>query len=54
MPNQAGNRPLMTYLRTVDEVEELTGIDFFYHLTDSIQSQVESTYSLSDWSLSRH
>lgn len=54
MPNQAGSRPLMTYLRTVDEVEELTGIDFFYHLPDSIQSQVESTYSLSDWSLSRH
>ncbi len=54
MPNQAGNRPLMTYMLTVDEVEEQTGIDFFYNLPDSIESQVESTYSVADWSLSRH
>lgn len=53
MPNKAGNRPLMTYMLTVDEVEEKTGIDFFYNLPDSIESQVESTYSISDWSLSR-
>lgn len=54
MPNQAGNRPLMTYMLTVDEVEDRTGLDFFYNLPDSIESQVESTYSLSHWSLSRH
>lgn len=54
MPNTAGNRPLMTYMLSVDEVEERTGIDFFYNFPDSIESQVESTYSLSDWSLSRH
>ena len=53
MPNKAGNRPLMTYMHTVDEVEEQTGLDFFFHLPDSIESQVESTYSLSDWTLSR-
>lgn len=52
MQNKAGNRPLMTYMHTVDEVEEQTGIDFFYSLPDSIESKVESTYSISDWSLS--
>ena len=54
MPNKAGNRPLMTYMLTVDEIEEQSGIDFFYNLPDSIESQVENTYSISDWSLPRH
>ena len=53
MPNKAGNRPLMTYMLTVDEVEEQTGLDFFYNLPDSIEAQVESDYSISDWTLSR-
>ncbi len=53
MPNKAGNRPLMTYMFTVDEVEEQTGLDFFYNLPDSIESQVENSYSVSDWTLSR-
>ena len=53
MPNKAGNRPLMTYMLTVDEVEVQTGLDFFYNLPDSIESQVESDYSISDWTLSR-
>ena len=53
MPNKAGNRPLMTYMFTVDEIEEQTGIDFFYNLPDSIESQVENSYTISDWSLSR-
>lgn len=53
MPNQAGNRPLMTYMLSVDEVEAQTGIDFFYNLPDNLESQVESTYSVSDWTLSR-
>ena len=53
MPNQAGNRPLMTYMLSVDEVEAQTGIDFFYNLPDSLEAQIESTYSVSDWTLSR-
>ena len=53
MPNQAGNRPLMTYMLTVDEVEAQTGLDFFYNLPDSIEALVESDYSISDWTLSR-
>ena len=53
MPNQAGNRPLMTYMLTVDEVEAQTGMDFFYNLPDSIEAQVESDYNISDWTLSR-
>ena len=54
MPNKAGNKPLMTYMVSVDEVEQVSGIDFFYNLPDSIESQVESAYSISDWTISRH
>lgn len=53
MPNQAGSRPLMTYMMTVDEIENLTGVDFFYNLPDDIEEQVESDINLSDWSLKR-
>ncbi len=54
MPNKADNKPLMTYMVSVDEVEQVSGIDFFYNLPDSIESQVESAYSISDWTISRH
>ena len=45
MPNQAGNRPLMTYMLSVDEVEAQTGIDFFYNLPFSCGSILTHTVS---------
>lgn len=51
MPNQAGSRPLMTYMMTVDDVERLTGIDFFYNLPDSIEDVVEADYTITDWNV---
>lgn len=51
MPNQAGSRPLLTYLKSVDEVEELTGIDFFSALPDEIEEQVEQDINIQDWNL---
>ena len=50
-PNAAGHRPLMTYMTTVDEVEKLTGIDFFYQLPDSVENIIESDFTVSDWNL---
>lgn len=49
MSNAAGNQPLMTYMYSIDEVEQQTGIDFFYNLPDSIETVVESDYNISDW-----
>ena len=49
--NEAGSKPLMTHMFSVDEVEELTGIDFFYHLPDSIENKIEAEYIVSDWTL---
>lgn len=52
MPNAPGNRPLMTYMHSVDEVEQLTGIDFFYNLPDSIEDIIEADFEISDWIIS--
>ena len=50
-PNQAGSRPLMTYMVSVNEIENITGIDFFYNLPDDVEECVESNINLSEWSL---
>lgn len=47
--NEAGNRPKGDYVNSVDEVERITGIDFFPSLPDSVESRVEATCSLADW-----
>lgn len=39
--NQAGNRPKGDYVNSVDEVERITGIDFFPALPDKVERQVE-------------
>lgn len=53
MPNTAGNHPLMTYMRSVDEVEKMSGIDFFCNLPDSIEKKVEADFNISDWIVKR-
>ena len=51
MPNASGNRPLMSYIHTVDEVEAASGIDFFYNLPDTIEDKIESDFIISDWTV---
>lgn len=49
--NAPANQPLMTYMRSVDEVEALTGIDFFYQLPDEIEQMVEADFTVADWTV---
>ena len=51
MPNAAGNRPLMTYMLSVGEVEQLTDIDFFPQLPDSVENIIEADFTVADWTL---
>lgn len=46
--NVAGKKKLESYARSIDEIEELTGIDFFHKLPDEIEEKAESAY---DWKL---
>lgn len=47
--NEDGRRPLATYVRSVDDIEQLTGIDFFAALPDDVENQVEKQADLSAW-----
>lgn len=49
--NKAGHRNLSYYAKSVDEIEQLTKIDFFAALTDSIEREVESKYNISVWQI---
>ena len=50
--NISGRRPMSTYAMTVDEVEELTNIDFFPSLPDKIENTVENEVDFSKWTVS--
>ena len=49
MDNKAGNGQYMDDCRSIDDVENLTGIDFFYALPDDVEDDVESTFNLKVW-----
>lgn len=49
MPNEGSDEEIWHYAVSVDSVEHLTGIDFFYTLPDSIECAIEQSYTLSDW-----
>ena len=51
MNNEAGHRPLTSYIKTVDEVEDVTGLDFFSLLPNRIERKIEATYDLAVWNL---
>ena len=49
MKNEAGHRKLATYARCVEDIEIITGIDFFPSLPNRIESKVEESLVLDDW-----
>lgn len=50
MPNQMSDRPLYEYVVSVDEIEKMTGIDFFPILPDSIENELEISSDYKNWS----
>ena len=49
--NEAGHKNLSTYAMSIEDLQIVTDLDFFYNLPDNIEEQVEATYFLSDWDL---
>ena len=47
--NVAGKKKLSTYARSIDEIEDITGIDFFHQLPDEIEGIAEAGYDWNDW-----
>jgi endonuclease G len=47
--NVAGKKKLSTYAKSIDEIENITGIDFFHLLPDEIEDETEIRYDWNDW-----
>jgi len=48
--NEASQLPLQHFAVSIDDVEHLTGLDFFPLLTDSVESKLESKFDINLWS----
>ncbi len=50
VPNELSTEPIENYATNIDEVETLTGIDFFPNLMEkSLEEQLESSFDMSLW-----
>ena len=47
--NEGKKQPMADAVCTVDDVERLTGLDFFPELDDATENRIEATAKLSDW-----
>jgi len=54
IPNASSTESLTSYAVTVDAVEKVTGIDFFYSLPDDKETQLEGTLCTACWQWSVH
>jgi endonuclease G len=50
IPHENSRKPLYDFVVSVDDIEELTGIDFFPQLENSIENKLESSSRFKDWS----
>ena len=50
MPHENSEKPLYEFVVSVDEIEALTGIDFFPELDDAIENKLEASSSYKGWS----
>ena len=51
MNNEDMSAALSNYVVTIDEIEKVTGIDFFSELPDNIEADLESEINLDDFGL---
>lgn len=49
MPNKKIDYPISSYALPINDIEKVTGINFFYQLTDSLEEALESQKVISDW-----
>lgn len=49
LPNEASGERLESFATTVNEVEQLTNLDFFPKLPDKLEDKLEGSFSVADW-----
>ena len=47
--NVAENYAYSHYAKSIKEIEQLTGIDFFCNLPDDIEQDVEASFNIEEW-----
>lgn len=50
LPNEGSSKSLSSYAASINDVEEITGLDFFPALPDSQEEEIENSFSTSKWS----
>ncbi|MBS9774627.1 MAG: DNA/RNA non-specific endonuclease [Tenacibaculum sp.] len=49
IPHKSSNRPLYEFVVSIDEIENITGIDFFPSLPDDLENKLESSNNYKKW-----
>lgn len=49
VPNRASKKPVRSFVVTVDEVEAITGMNFFANLEDRIEDELEKRSDIAEW-----
>lgn len=49
MPHEKSEKGLYQFVTSIDEIETLTGIDFFHTLPDKIENEIEKSSSYKNW-----
>ena len=49
VPNRASKKPVRSFVVTVDEVEAITGMNFFSNLDDPVENKLEKTADITGW-----
>lgn len=49
LPHQDSKKPLYSFIKPVDEIEKMTGVDFFPSLEDDLESKLESDTNYDNW-----
>lgn len=49
MSHESHDEPLYSFARSIDEIEALSGIDFFHQLEDQLENRLEATAAVETW-----
>ena len=49
LPNESSSLPLSMFSVPVDQVEQVTNLDFFYLLPDDTEERLESASNIQEW-----
>lgn len=52
-PNMKASGNMENYAMSIDELEKITGFDFFPALPDDVEKKIESAYSFKEWNSSK-